>query len=45
MAHDLLLVPHRRYPFFCDFFDLGLAMTNNRFNTFEIDFLDSNFAG
>jgi hypothetical protein len=40
-----LVVPNDSYAFFSDFFDLGKSMTNNRFNTYEIDFLDSNFQG
>jgi hypothetical protein len=32
--------PNDSYNFFADMFDLGNAMTNNRFNTYEIDFLD-----
>jgi hypothetical protein len=38
-------VPEDSYRFFCDLFDLGKAMTNGKFNTFEIDFLDDNFKG
>ena len=40
-----LVVPDDSYKFFCDYFDLGKEMTNGRFNTFEVDFLDINFAG
>jgi hypothetical protein len=40
-----LVVPDDSYAFFSDFFDLGKAMTNGRFSTYEIDFLDSNFQG
>eukprot|EP00756_Hemistasia_phaeocysticola_P044960 Hpha_TRINITY_DN18735_c0_g1::TRINITY_DN18735_c0_g1_i1::g.47372::m.47372 len=40
-----LVVPDDSYAFFSDLFDLGLKMTNGRFNTYEIDFLDANFKG
>jgi hypothetical protein len=40
-----LVVPEDSYKFFSQFFDLGKKMTNGRFNTYEIDFLDANFAG
>lgn len=40
-----LVVPDDSYKFFCDFFDLGLEITNGRFSTYEIDFLDQNFKG
>jgi hypothetical protein len=40
-----LVVPDDAYAFFAKFFDLGKEMTNGRFNTYEIDFLDANFAG
>ena len=40
-----LVVPDDSYKFFCDYFDLGKEMTNGRFNTFEVDFLDINFKG
>jgi hypothetical protein len=40
-----LVVPDDSYKFFAKFFDLGKTMTNGRFNTYEIDFLDANFAG
>lgn len=40
-----LVVPTDSYKFFSQFFDLGKSMTNGRFNTYEIDFLDANFAG
>lgn len=38
-------VPDDSYAFFSDYFDLGSSMTNGKFNTFEIDFLDMNFKG
>lgn len=37
--------PDDSYKFFSAFFDLGKEMTNGRFNTYEIDFLDANFGG
>jgi len=40
-----LVTPDDSYHFFSDLFDLGKKMTNGRFNTYEIDFLDSNFQG
>ena len=40
-----LVVPNDAAGFFADLFDLGLEMTNGRFNTYEIDFLDNNFQG
>ena len=40
-----LIVPDDSYAFFAQFFDLGKRMTNGRFNTYEIDFLDANFQG
>ena len=40
-----LVTPNDSAAFFADLFDLGLANTNGRFNTYEIDFLLSNFAG
>ena len=39
-AGTKLVVPDDSYNFFSDFFDLGKEMTNGRFGTFEIDFLD-----
>ena len=38
-----LVTPDDSYKFFAEFFDLGKTMTNGRFNTYEIDFLDANF--
>lgn len=40
-----VVVPNDAAGFFADLFDLGLNMTNGRFSTYEIDFLDSNFKG
>jgi hypothetical protein len=40
-----LVVPTDAYKFFSQFFDLGKSMTNGRFGTYEIDFLDANFQG
>jgi len=40
-----VVVPKDSYPFFQDLFDLGLKETNGRMNTYEIDFMDVNFAG
>ena len=40
-----LVQPVDAYKFFAEFFDLGKTMTNGRFSTYEIDFLDANFAG
>jgi hypothetical protein len=40
-----LVTPNDSYAFFADQFDLGLQMTNGRFSTYEIDFLDANFEG
>lgn len=40
-----LVTPEDSYAFFSDLFDFGHAQTNGRFSTYEIDFLDSNFAG
>lgn len=44
-AHTKLVVPNDSYAFFSDLFDLGNAQTNGRMKAYEIDFLDSNFAG
>eukprot|EP00931_Biecheleriopsis_adriatica_P045516 TRINITY_DN26070_c0_g1_i1.p1 TRINITY_DN26070_c0_g1~~TRINITY_DN26070_c0_g1_i1.p1 ORF type:complete len:794 (-),score=129.52 TRINITY_DN26070_c0_g1_i1:49-2430(-) len=40
-----LVTPNDSYDFFADIFDQGKDMTNGRFSTFEIDFLDKNFQG
>ena len=40
-----LVTPNDSYKFFSDVFDDGAKQTNGRFATYEIDFLDSNFAG
>lgn len=40
-----LPVPDDSYAFFSDLFDLGKQMTGGRFDIYEIDFLDANFAG
>eukprot|EP00750_Incisomonas_marina_P023958 INCI5072.2.p1 GENE.INCI5072.2~~INCI5072.2.p1 ORF type:complete len:814 (-),score=111.60 INCI5072.2:2037-4478(-) len=40
-----VVVPNDAAGFFADLFDLGLNITNGRFSTYEIDFLDSNFKG
>ena len=40
-----LVTPEDSYAFFSDMFDLGQEQTNHRFVTYEIDFLDLNFAG
>ena len=40
-----LPVPDDSYAFFADLFDLGVEMTGGRFEIYEIDFLDANFAG
>jgi len=40
-----IVVPKDSYAFFADLFDLGLQITNGRFSTYEVDFLDANFAG
>jgi len=40
-----LVTPADSRPFFNNLFDLGLAQTNGRMSTYEIDFLDNNFAG
>jgi len=43
--HTKLVTPDDSYAFFSDLFDNGQDQTNGRFSTYEIDFLDSNFAG
>lgn len=40
-----LVTPADSYAFFSDLFDNGLEQTNGRMQAYEIDFLDSNFAG
>jgi hypothetical protein len=40
-----LIQPADAYKFFAQLFDLGKTITNGRFNTYEIDFLDDNFRG
>ena len=40
-----LVAPNASYDFFADLFDAGKRMTNGRFSTYEIDFLDFNFQG
>ena len=40
-----LPVPDDSRLFFDELFDLGLKLTNGRFNTYEIDFLHDNFRG
>lgn len=40
-----LVTPNDSYPFFADLLDKGKRMTNGRFSTYEIDFLDLNFQG
>ena len=40
-----LVTPADSHAFFADLFDLGANLTGGRFSTYEIDFLDANFAG